>query len=299
MDKIKGIIPALVTPFNDNNELAVEEVPKLVEMLIEARVAGLFVCGATGEAPMLSIDERTKMAEVVIKTVNKRIPVIIHVGATYVETACKLAKHAEVTGASAASTLPPLDKTLGIDAVIEYYRQVGGASKLPFYVYWKADMAISGVTPEIFLEKMKVVPNFFGIKFTDTNFYFFQRLIAISGGKLNCLTGPDEMFISGLAMGSDGAVGSNYNIMPRHFVSIYNDFTAGRITEAREKQYQANEFVSLILKFGVNPSIKAVLERRGFKVGLTRPNNNLTLSRNLSEDEVDQLMAVMEKYNLS
>ena len=71
-------------------------------------------------------------------------------------------------------------------------------------VYWLAFDADRGLTAHGFLEAMADVPNFSGIKFTDTNFYLFQQLVDLSDGCLNAITGPDEMCAAGMIMGSDG-----------------------------------------------------------------------------------------------
>lgn len=63
---------------------------------------------------------------------------------------------------------------------------------------------------------MQDVPNFAGFKFTDKNFYKFQQLMAFGEPLgVNGVTGPDEMMVAGFIMGSDGCIGSTYNIYPK------------------------------------------------------------------------------------
>lgn len=295
---VKGVVPALITPFDKERKLAVENLPKIVTPLLEAGVAGLFVCGATGEPTTMTIEERKKMTDAVVGEVGGQVPVIIHVGATDLESARVLASHAKAVGATAIGSLPPLDKASDTESVIDYYREVGKAGDLPFYVYWRADMASKDLTPEKFLEHMEGVPNFVGIKFTDTNFYFLQRLITLSDGKLNCLTGPDEMFVAGLVMGADGAIGSTYNMMPKNFVNLYSDFHTGKVRESMQRQFHANELISLLRQYGVISGIKAILEKRGIPAGLTRPGNELSPFTEITGFQLGEMMAIVEKYDL-
>lgn len=310
---IQGIVPALVTPFNDdeNYSLNLDAVPAIMQPMIDAGVGGFFICGSTGEVLTLTMDERRAMAEKVMEVMNsqpadKQIPVIVHVGATSAENAADLAQHAKTIGAPAVGTLPPMDRdNATVDNDIAYYRAVGAASDLPLYVYWRSDMNKGSIRPKDFLDKMADVPTFAGIKFVDPNFHIMQSMKHLSGGTLNCLTGPDEMFLGGLVLGSDGAIGSTYNIMANHFVSIYRDFQAGRITEAMEKQAQAGELIEALVGFGVvTAGTKAIMTHRGLPVGPCRPGNTLGahtesgFKGQVSQEELDTLLAIVEKYNL-
>jgi len=268
---IRGIVPALITPFDEDGELATDRVPVLVSHLLEAGARGFFVCGTTGEGKAMTVPERKDMVEAAVKEVGGAVPVIAHVGATTTENAAELAKHAESIGADASASVAPIDAPRNLPAAAEHYSAIGAASELPFYVYWVAASADQEVTAEQYLGAMATVPNFAGVKFTDTNFYLFQQLVACSDGKINAVTGPDEMCLAGMVMGSDGAIGSTYNIMPRLFVSMYEAFHSGNVQAAMPKQAQANRVISKLIGIGVLAGLKAVLGWRGIPVGAPRP----------------------------
>jgi N-acetylneuraminate lyase len=268
---IQGIVPALITPFDESGALAPGRVPALVRSLLDAGVKGFFVCGSTGEGKAMTVPERKLMAETVVKEVGGAVPVIMHVGATSTENAVELARHAAAVGADATGSVAPIEAPKNLPAAAKHYAAIGGATDLPFYVYWIAASADQTVTADQFLEAMKPVPNFAGVKFTDTNFYMFQQLVACSGGQINAITGPDEMCLAGLVMGSDGAIGSTYNIMPRLFLGMYKAFHSGDIRSAMTRQAQANRVISILIRYGVIAGIKAVLGGRGIPVGIPRP----------------------------
>jgi len=268
---IRGIVPALITPFDDDGELATDRVPALVGHLLEAGARGFFVCGTTGEGKAMTVPERKDMVEAAVRDVAGAVPVIAHVGATTTENAVELAKHAESIGADATASVAPIEAPKNLPAAAEHYSAIGAATELPFYVYWVAASADQAVTAEQFLEAMASVPNFAGVKFTDTNFYLFQQLVACSEGKINAVTGPDEMCLAGMVMGSDGAIGSTYNIMPRLFISMYDAFHSGDIRAAMPKQVQANRVISFLIRMGVLAGLKAILGWRGIPVGTPRP----------------------------
>jgi N-acetylneuraminate lyase len=271
---VRGILPALVTPFDNDLELDIGRVEPLIQKLLESDIGGFFVCGGTGEGRVMTVPERKRMGEAAVKTVSGRVPVILHVGGTTTEDAVELAAHAPGIGADAVASVAPADRPNDLAAAVTHYTAIGGASDLPFYVYWLASDADRSVTAGQFLEAMAGVPNFAGIKFTDTNFYLFQQLVDLSEGMLNAITGPDEMCAAGMIMGSDGAIGSTYNIMPEIYSGMYRAFQEGRIQDVMSAQVNANKVISTLISYGVLAGIKAMLGWRGVPVGPPRPPNN-------------------------
>src|SRR3990167_10604709 len=100
---IKGIAPALVTPFTkDGMELNQEAVPALIDSVLSKGVSGLFVCGATGEPWAMTLDERKRMLETTVSEVAGQVPIIAHVGYTQsTQDSIELAQHAEKIGSQA------------------------------------------------------------------------------------------------------------------------------------------------------------------------------------------------------
>ncbi len=286
---VHGIWPALCTPFDDRLALSPDRVAPLVRHLVEAGSNGFFITGGTGEGGQMSVVERRCMCETVTRDVAGQVPVIFHVGGTTTEDAVVLASEAGSLGADAVASIAPVDQPNDLAAAVRHYAAIGKASEVPFYVYWLARNVDGQVTPEQFLEAMDTVPNFAGIKFTDPNFFVFQQLVDLSKGKLNAITGPDEMCVAGFVMGSDGAIGSMYNIMPRMFLCMYDAFRSGRVREAMELQVQANRVIALLISVGVLAGIKAMLGWRGVPVGPPRP----PLARLTAEGE-DRLRAGLE-----
>ena len=104
--KIVGVIPPMVTPFDEDGEVDSGALVELVSFLMK-HVNGVFICGTYGSGPMMETYDRKKVVETVIKTVKSKINVIVHVGATNTRTAVELAKHAEAAGATHVSSVPP------------------------------------------------------------------------------------------------------------------------------------------------------------------------------------------------
>ena len=101
--KFKGIMPALVTPLNEDESINTKVLEQLMEDMIAKGADGFYIAGATGEGLALRPEERRVLAEESVRIAKGRVPCIIQVASTDFSEAIRLAKHAEACGADAIS----------------------------------------------------------------------------------------------------------------------------------------------------------------------------------------------------
>ncbi|MEE2657654.1 MAG: dihydrodipicolinate synthase family protein [Candidatus Latescibacterota bacterium] len=273
----RGIWPALCTAFDDSGDrVDADRQRALVRALAETGIQGFFVCGGTGEGKFMSVPERMNVAEVVADEVAGAVRIILQVGATSTANAVELAQHAShIQGIDAVASVAPVDAPNNLEAAVKHYASIGAATDLPFYVYWLMNEADVSANADTFLEAMKAVPNFAGLKFTDFNLYLFGQLIDRSRGELNAISGPDEMALPAMVMGADAAIGSTYNVMPKIFLQMRQTFEAGDLGTAQDCQIRANRVIRLLMQVGVLAGIKEMLGWRGTPVGPPRVGEQL------------------------
>lgn len=289
MDPFTGVWPALITPLAGDDRINVLVARRLVDYLIGAGVGGFYVCGGTGEGILLPLDDRKRMAEAVIDQAHGRVPVIVHVGAIATVDAMTLAAHAEQVGADAVAAIPPLYYDVGFQGVVEHYQCVAGASSLPLYLYYVPSSTGVTVTAQQMWELCQI-PNVCGFKYSAFDLYLLEQILSLSKGTLNVFSGPDQLFAPMLTVGVDGAIGSTYNVLPRHFVSLYEAFQDGDIESVRKFQSQANRVIDIFGKHGGLPALKETMRMIGFDCGYCRRP-----FRRLSADEVAALRADLDR----
>jgi N-acetylneuraminate lyase len=262
MSGFDGIIPAIVTPVDDNNHFHPGAFEQLVNRLYRAGVHGLYVCGQTGEGLQQPLEQRKNVAEAAVRLSPPGKTVIIHVGAPSTGEAIELACHASKIGAHGISSLPP-SGNYSFGEIRDFYQALASASGIPLLIYYFPSLAPAIQATEDILELCRI-PNVAGLKFTDSDLY---RLWAVRQTGAVVLNGSDEMLVAGLLMGANGGIGSVYNVIPERFVALYEHAVAGRWEEARTAQSRINELIQVILQYPVHSALKAILGWSGIDCG--------------------------------
>jgi len=265
---INGIIPALVTPFNEDYSVNYNSLKMLVNRLIEKGVNGFYVCGSTGESFLLEKEERKKILETVINETAGRVPVIAHVGDIWADRAGELAAHAAKAGADAVSAVPPFYFKFTFEEIAEYYKIIQNAAQLPLIVYNIPLLSGVSVTSSNIGTIMSAC-DVFGVKFTSIDMFELSRLRK-KYPALCLLNGFDEIFVNALPVGVQGAIGSTYNVMPEKFLRILNSFSAGNVADAAAGQREANEIIEALIATDIKSSVKYVLTKQGIPCGTCR-----------------------------
>ncbi len=263
MDALKGILPALITPLDDDGRVSQAGIETLLARLFDAGVHGTYICGTTGEGLLMSVDTRCQVAEIAVANTPRGHSAIIHVGAAAFEDVRDLARHAARIGATAISSLPPSGPGIDFAEARRYYAALAAASELPLVVYYFPALYPAIRTLDQ-LEEICALPNVVGVKFTD---FDLSVMSAVAKPGRVVFNGRDEVLAAGLLMGAHGGIGSFYNLVPDQFVDIDALARAGRWSEVRERQDSVNALITAVLRFPVFPALKQILTWSGVACG--------------------------------
>ncbi|MBQ9613714.1 MAG: dihydrodipicolinate synthase family protein, partial [Lachnospiraceae bacterium] len=292
---------ALLTPLDRDGNVKTELAQELIDLYVRQKAAGVYMLGWTGEGAHLSVEKRKTWAEAVLAVAKGRIPVFVHVGYNEnLDDSVELAAHAAAHGADAVSSVGISTKAT-LDDNIQYFKRISEAApNIPFYIYWVMQgTTLTGgrpLQPTEILEAMKAVPTFAGIKFTDTNFYTLERFKK-HAPELNILTGADELAFCSQLMGADGNIGALQAVTLYHYQEMFRLVNEGKIKEARELQYRANEVSEAYAdkKIGNLPGIKLLMERiYGIPVGYCSPDGPFK-DAVIAEEDADRLVEIFRK----
>ena len=135
MKDFSGIYAALLTAFNSDGSINFEATGKLAERNIAKGLDGMYVAGSSGEAMMMSEDERVALLKYIAEVNKGRVTLIAHVGSTSTDASVRMAKEAAKLGYDAVSAVAPYYYSFSDEAIRGYYQDILAATDLPMLIY--------------------------------------------------------------------------------------------------------------------------------------------------------------------
>ncbi|RHN01691.1 4-hydroxy-tetrahydrodipicolinate synthase [Dielma fastidiosa] len=291
--EIKGIITAMVTPFDENQKINETAARQLVDKLISQGVHGLFILGTNGEFHVLSDDEKVEFAKIVIDQAAHRVPVYVGAGACGTQETIKLAQRMEAAGADALSVISPYFIAPTQQELADHYRKVAEAVNIPIIMYNIPKNTGINIEPET-VKSLIGVKNIAGIKDSSGNMENMQGYIdAGKGSDFVVLVGSDSKILPALKIGAAGAIAGTSNVIAELDVSIYENYLKGNL-EAAEQAQKDIDVLRGVLKLGTVPSVmKRAVTLLGINVGDAR----YPVSK-LPAEADEQIKAALAYYKL-
>ena len=279
LEKFKGIFVALNTIYDENDEINVSEIQKLVKVYESKGVKGVYVGGSSGECIYQSVAERKLVLEHVMKAAEGKLTVIAHVACNNTADSMELAAHAESLGVDAIAAIPPIYFHLPEHAIAQYWNDISSAApNTDFVIYNIPQLAGVALTMPLFKE-MRKNPQVAAVKNSSMPVQDIQMFKMDGGEDFVVFNGPDEQLVSGLAMGADGGIGGTYAVMPELYLKIMDLVAEGKIPEAQKIQYAADAVIYAMCECHGNlyAVMKEVLRiREGLDIGgVRKPLPNL------------------------
>ena len=263
---MKGIYSALLTSFDKDENINEKGIREIVRHNIDKmKVDGLYVGGSTGENFMLSTDEKKEIFRIVKDEAKDKVKLIAQVGSINLKESIELGKFSTELGYDSLSAVTPFYYKFSFDEIKDYYDTIIRECKNKMIIY--SIPALTGVNMSIenFKELFKN-EDIIGVKFTAPDFYLLERIRKEFSDKL-IFSGFDEMLLSALVLGVDGAIGSTFNVNGIRTREIFELVKDNKIKEAREVQHITNDLITDILNNGLYQTIKLILEEFGVEAG--------------------------------
>lgn len=266
--RISGIIPPLLTAFDKTGAFDEKAQRDIVSFLVD-KVQGFYPCGTYGAGPLMSVDERKRVAEVVIDEVNGRVPVILHVGGPTTRFAVDLAKHAEKAGAVAVASVPPIYYGFKEPEVERHFKALVEAVDIPVFVYNNPKTTGVSISAEFLNRLAKLGVR--GVK--DSSFdimVFYNYLWKVEREDFIPVIGTEALILPGVGMGAFASVSGLANAIPEPVVELYEAVKADDMANARPMQRRVSAMRDVMHLAPTLPMIQAILGKRGVNAGYPR-----------------------------
>jgi dihydrodipicolinate synthase/N-acetylneuraminate lyase len=263
MFKLKGVVPPMITPFNKEGNLDIENLEELL-LFLKKNVDGVYICGSYGSGPMMNVEERKKVAETAVRVLDGKIAIVAHTGTTNTRDTVELTRHAEAIGCDAAAAVGPYYFHHKEDAVLEFYSSMIKAVSPDFPIYVYHNPQFSGY--EISLKTMKKLKNLgvHGIKDATFNILTFATYMReLADHNFDVALGTESLWLAARALGAEAYIPGLGNAFPEICKKMWEEGMNNDIETCRKTQFRVNEMRDIMyLARSTQLAVYAMLEIR-------------------------------------
>lgn len=288
----KGVWPALLTPVHSDGKPNESELEKLIELLIDQEMDGLYLLGSTGQGFLFSEEERKFITQRTVQIVNGRLPVMVQVGAMNTEESIRLARHAADSGADGISSVGPIYYAGGSEMAFTHYRRIAEASDLPFFPY-----QIGGAANRDVILRLLDLPQVKGMKLTTDKLLEIGSISNLAGDKWQLFSGADELMCQAAICGTAGAIGSFYNMFGPTCKYVRSSFLEGRVLEAQDFMLQFQGLIEKIMPCIWTFIVRGMELKYGIRIGTPKPPI-LAPEMPWTDAEVIAMMETIDSFGL-
>jgi 4-hydroxy-tetrahydrodipicolinate synthase len=228
----RGVFPAVVTLFRDDQSLDLRATLAHVDRLIASGVHGLILLGTVGENCSLEAGEKRDVLRAAVEHVRDRVPVLSGVAECTTALACRFAADAERVGVDGLMVLPAMVYKSDPRETVAHYRAVARASRLPVMCYNNPVSYGVDITPALFAE-LADEPTLVAIKESSENVRRVTDLANLLGSRYLLFCGVDDLILESVLLGVTGWVAGLVNAFPEENRLLWDLASAGRWDEAR------------------------------------------------------------------
>ncbi len=224
---VEGSWPAVVTPFDDKDEVNYDVLRQLVGFQAGNNSTGLLLMGSTGEAILLTADERKKIIDTVLDEARGKIPVMVGVAAMTTKQTIENAKYAKEAGADVGLIVQPPYIKPKHSSLYKYFKDVADAVDIPLAIYNNPERCGVNIEPET-IARLSRHENIVAIKEAGPNPYGVMRTIELTKGEFNVLCCDCAFYaLIPVVMASGGKGTSNVtgSLCPREIATISKPWT--------------------------------------------------------------------------
>lgn len=268
--ELRGTIPPMVTPVQDRSgTIAVDELRRLTERLVDGGVHGVFPCGTTGEFASLTRSERERAVRTVADATDS-VPVLAGCGSTSRAGARTLIEDAAAAGADAAVVVTPYYHGGSQAGLEQFFVDVADDSELPILLYHIPQVTGQELSPSTVVS-LAEHPSIVGVKDSSGDSQYLYELVRTTPDGFSVLCGDVTNARSLLSMGADGIVPGQGNFMPEVLAAVYDAHVDGAHERMADALRRVNEISRPFGEIPLLPAIKYLTNYAGHDVGPPLP----------------------------
>ncbi|MDD6785910.1 MAG: 4-hydroxy-tetrahydrodipicolinate synthase [Eggerthellales bacterium] len=261
------LIPAMVTPFDENLELDLPRARQLANRLIEGGADSLLINATTGEAPTIFYPQKIELFKAVVEEVAGRVPVIAYAGDNCTADSVEFAKEVEKIGVDGIMLVVPYYNKPPQEGMYRHFKTIAEAVKLPVLLYNIPGRCAINMTAETTLRLARDVENIIGIKEASGDFDQIKEIIDNAPEGFTVYSGDDDATMKIMQMGGVGVVSTIGNVAPARIRELVYLCADGKWDEAQACHDRLSPLMKGLFATTNPILVKEALKLEGFPVG--------------------------------
>lgn len=289
------MIPAMVTPFDENLDLDLKQARALARRLVENGADALIINGTTGESPTVFYPQKMKLFEAVVSEIDGEVPVIANVGDNCTADTVDFARDVQKLGVDGFMLVVPYYNKPPQEGLYQHFKTIAGSIDLPCILYNIPGRCVINMTAETTLRLANEVDNIVAIKEASGNLEQVAAILAGAPEGFEVYSGDDALTYDIMKLGGAGVISTIGNVALDRMKEIVDLCAAGDF-EAATKANEALLPLMNELFITSNPiMVKEALNLLGFPVGGVRlPLVNATAEQSAELAEVMRQVGVLK-----
>lgn len=288
----EGAGVALITPMNEDFSVNYDKLEEIIEEQIAGGTDCIIICGTTGEASTLTVEEHLDVIKRTVEIVNRRIPVIAGTGSNSTETAVEFSKEAQKYGSDGVLVVSPYYNKATQKGLIRHFSEIANSIYIPVLLYNIPGRTGVNIEPETIAYLVNSVSNIVGVKEASGNFSNAVKILRLCP-EIDMYSGNDDQVVPLMSIGAKGVISVLSNVAPRQTHDMCRAALDGDFVKARKMQIEALDVIENLFT-EVNPiPVKAAMNLQGKNVGPLR----LPLTQ-MEKPHEDVLAKAMKEYGI-
>jgi 4-hydroxy-tetrahydrodipicolinate synthase len=258
MNAFKGIGVALVTPFQEDQQIDFASLTRLIDHVIAGGVDYLVVLGTTGETATLTASEKSQVLKVCVEHNKGRVPLMLGLGGNATQKLINEIEQTDFYGVAGILSVSPYYNKPTQEGIIAHYRALADASPAPVMLYNIPGRTMSNLSAETTLT-LSHHPNIVGIKEASGNLEQCMQIAAAMPKDFLLLSGDDLLTKPMQSIGGSGVISVLANALPTTFKTLIE----GNDISSQQAAYSLLKLNGLMYEEGNPVGIKNLLLHQG------------------------------------
>ena len=226
------VLTAVVTPFDNDFNINIAQIKKLVRYLVENGSDGFVVCGTTGESAVLTKEEKIALFRAVVEEVGGQVSVIANTGSYNTADSIDLTRAAEQVGVDGIMLVAPYYNKPSQEGLYQHFKTIANNTKLPVILYNVPGRTVTNILPSTVARLVKDVPNIVAIKEASGNLDQVSELRCLLPDNFEIYSGDDSLTLPIMALGGKGVISVASHVIGLRIQEMVSAYTKGNVSLA-------------------------------------------------------------------